>query len=399
MVSIHRTQRDLPTGLDFHLVGLGQSSTRPMRWESSIEIDLGVFVQERVRRSKNHIDAAANKKRIQGEAMLTVQKMSNPHNESFSAGCKRPNISTHKGSALPHYTGTVCKNATMLAAKIIQDHIDATKKIILMYGAPLKEHMIILRKKTDYDLSQVLVGNFSYVNGNGRIEMMMKAEESARVLMNHATGRLPQSNSPLMPDNRNFHQAALHSAPVAYNVTATSQSTPSIDLNEILKSGSPFDWSKQVVQHHKDFIRSLCLKYGHTTFPNSELEGSRCQCNGHLNTIFEAAGLQYACNQISAVIEEAENEVREEFLASSNNSTSVVFQTSNNNWHTQQQPINVNAATQPLQKGSNGLAALQIGVYSSQPQQITQETRRSSLLPYNQNLSTQGNYPDRKSVV
>ena len=306
--------------MDYHLVGMGQPVTKTRRWESSIEIDLSVFVQERIRRRKLHIDTAANKKRIQVEAMKPRQAVvSRPKNKPSSEDKTGTNVSAHNGTALPDDIASGYQNATILAAKIVAAHIEETKKLILRHGDGLRtEHMIAMRKKTDEELSRVLVGNLSYVIENGRIEMMMKAEESARESMNQ--DRLPLSNTSnaiLMPDSRQTLQASLSEGQVANNTV----NTPSIDMNEIMKSGSPFDWSKQVVQQHKNLTRLLCQKYGDSPIPDAELEGSRRQCISNLHTIFKKACLQHDYNQISAVIKEAENEARADFLVSSKKST------------------------------------------------------------------------------
>lgn len=326
-IAIHKTQRDLQSGVDYHLVGLGQPVTKPGRWESSIAIDLGVLVQERVRRSKFHVDAAINKTKMQAAAKLPVQAKLQPDNKTWSMESTGPSARTPIKPVQSPYTGSGYQNATMLAANIITSHIEETKKLIRMHGVQLStEHMITLRKKTDYDLAQVFVGKFAYVNENGRIEMMMKAEESARESMNQANVTLPQSNpsrTSLIPDTRQAYQATLFSGTVASSGTSSTQSIPALDLNEIMKSGTPFDWSKRVVKYHKDFAQSLCQKYGHASFSDSELDASRRQCIGHLNTIFTAAGLQYGFSQISAVINEAENEARADFLLTSKNVTTL----------------------------------------------------------------------------
>lgn len=310
-ITIHGTQRDLLTGVDYYLLGIGPAG-KPKRWESSIDVDPSVLAQERVRRSKCFVDAL-NKKR-QAEEVLQAA-VSKPQNNIVSKTITESKISTQKATVVPNNSGYDHQNATMLAANIITAHMEETKRLIQMHGAGLSTgHLIALRKKTDNDLSKVLVGNFSFINESGRVEMIKKAEDSALESMRQATGSLSQSESlseVLTPDTNAY--------PVANS--AASQSVALIDLNEIMKTGSPFDWSKKVVQVHKEFTRFLCLKFGQSTFPDSALDGSRRECIDKLFTIFKTAGIRFGRHQISAVIKEAENEARADLLASSKTSS------------------------------------------------------------------------------
>jgi hypothetical protein len=302
--------------VDYHLTGIGQSS-KHNRWESSIDIDLSVFVQERVRRRILCVEVQ-NKKRQADAMLLAVPKPASKN----TIGSK---TLTQNETLMHNFNGPDHQFATTLAANIITAHIEETKRLIQMYGAGLSTgHLITLRKKTDSDLSKLLVGNSSLINESGRVEMMKRAEDSALQSMRQATGSLSHSNplsAVLMPDASQVLQTTISTYPVVSSATNINQSAPSIDLNEIMKTGNPFDWSKQVVQQHKEFTRFLCLQHGQSTFPDRALDGSRHQCIENLFKIFETAGIRYSSTQISAVIKEAENEARADFMASSKNSS------------------------------------------------------------------------------
>ena len=287
-VVVHRSQRDLLTGIDYFLLG-----NKARKWESSTEIDIGVFVRERVRRSKLHVDVISE--RILSESRLKAAR-------------KAQNVGT----------GPNQQSAAMLATNIIAAHIEGTKILLRKHGNGLSTaHLISLRTKTDYDLSLIRAGSLPYVNENGRIEMIMKAENVARESTNPAS--LPKLKPPgetLVLGANPTLQAARHKETKAKSVAGPS--VTAIDLDEIMKTGFPIDWSRQVLQHHKAFTRSVYTKKGTAT--EFDLEESRRQCISNLNRLCKTAGVKTAYTQISGVIKQAENEVKEEFLASAKNS-------------------------------------------------------------------------------
>jgi hypothetical protein len=325
-LTIHSTQRDLITGIDHHLVGSGIDF--PNRWESSVETDLGALVDERSRRSTVRIEAL--RKQMQDESVepqppsATLTKPQKPSTadakakkESLPSRSEGPKKSKKKARIQSAGIETTGQNNIAMAANIISFHMDEAKKIIQIHGnSQCTEYMIALRKKTDYELSQILVGGCPLIDENQRHGMITKADDSV-------SNQLKQANIPHFVSPPGSVQN-LQSA-----IDPTGFCTSSIDLDRIMATGTPYDWSKKIVQQHKDFMKAAYIKYCDVSIPANELDASRSQCIANFTTVLQRAGLHYAVSDISSVMKTAEDEARTDFVFSTSNKSTTAQQSGN----------------------------------------------------------------------
>jgi hypothetical protein len=313
--SIEQTQRDLITGVDHYLFGYGLNT--PHRWESSLSVDLNVLVQDNFSRSNKRLSEW--KQRLRDDALKPYSNAKLEREHSIVVPTDHT-VSTKNDEIIAK---TSKNDAQEMATKIVASHIENTKKLIMLYGDKLSsEHLASLRMKTDAELSKVFVGNFSFVDSKSRIEMILQAEDKAYKKVKRTETKVQKSSQPtevtkkqeLNPTHQSFGQPTLLSNTIS-NHSNINLTIPTVDLDRIMSSGTPYDWSRQVVQLHKDFTRSVCNKFGHTSFPSAELDLSRRQSLVTLHNIFDIAGIRLDANGISAVIQEAESEVFNDFVA------------------------------------------------------------------------------------
>jgi hypothetical protein len=363
------TQRDLLNGLDFHLYGSGQG--RSNRWLSSVEIDLAPLVCERFKRNKRHIDKIMRLRNAAIERELEDKRKSEIKTNPTLPGPKGELVLSTEGSVTNVCTNAKRKEVVQLASKIVADHIVNMKKLIREYRGKIPDAKLNdLRKSSDQRLSKVFMGSYAFVGKQQRSEMIAKAEDkaydpnesesrrnstssnltSASTDKSQATNESVSTKNPknnTVMSSRDKIKTTLtlknntegHSFNHHLNKSMTAESAPestaslqpnkndhSLDpaLNNLGSTGTPLDWSKQVVAEHKEYTRMVFRKYGYASLPSSELEPSRQKCLRDLLIIAEASGASYSPLQISEVIKEAENEVlRDEFDTQSSFSTAL----------------------------------------------------------------------------
>jgi hypothetical protein len=307
------TQRDLLTGLDFHLVEGG--GDRP-RWLSCLEIDLQALITERQSRISRHYRKKESK----------VKGNPGKLGESIVAA----------STSDPETQGIMQR-----ASRVVADHIIEMKKLLLQYGKECipKAELTKLRKVSDELLQNIFVGNFSYIGKRQRSEMITKAEQSVygkKPVQNSSTpptgtvtsvvhqavvGVEPDKNAAAVRTTTSAAELAAGVAPLttskysAHLPNRTNDSLGSVTSDQ-MALGTPCDWSKQIISQHKDFTRSVYIKYGYKILPTSEMESARQKCVKDLLAIFDVSGINYSTLQTSALIKEAENEVLHDHLNS-----------------------------------------------------------------------------------
>jgi hypothetical protein len=306
------TQRDLLTGLDFHLVEGG--GDRP-RWVSCQDVDLQTLTNERRSRISRH-------GRKQDVKDKNSPSLSDPKGYSGKL----------EGSARAASSSDPEMQVIMQgASRVVADHILEMKRLLLQYGKESipNTELSNLRKHSDERLQNIFVGKYSYIGDRQRSEMITKAEQSVY-------GKKPVQNSSTPPNgtassagNQNEVATELNENPAARTASSNAGSASVTDplqkpkyaalslecnkdvtvKNNILTTGTPCDWSKRIISLHKEFTRSVYSKYDYKFLPSNEMESARQQCVKDLLEIFDSSGIKYSAMQTSALMKEAEDEV------------------------------------------------------------------------------------------
>lgn len=363
-VEIIHTQRDLQTGIDYHLVGKRNTGGCNGRWVSTLDIELRILIRERFNRRRKHEAFAVMSmeilaKKRNDDMMLMIQRSKQAELDAklkSSTACvvEVKTKSEHEQVLQMKDLSDVSKavNTFDITKKPKADQVSQLNDPKPVAEAFLKEYTLellklhrkhgsvqipsrkLLKIKT---LREHAFGTamkpFGYIIPIEKIkELLLTAEVDAKnrfaieqrpstsvsaLLSVDASVNAPSRNgqkvsgslaksTPFLPRS---HQSQEQYA-VCHNgvQSQTSLDESAVTTNRVMDYVAPHERVNAIVSKHKIVVSHLVQRHG-SMLSETILEPYRQMCASKLSACIEQAGINLSKSQMSAAIIEAENEV------------------------------------------------------------------------------------------